>query len=515
MVLLSLAIDPFLQQIVDVGERQTLVSQGTVPKVVRMLDNVVQEQDSLDFMAPLTQLITTMGHFYNRNAVPSNISAFCPNTDCTWPIFDTLSICSSCTDMSAELSFGCHMEQGGWKMNYSSSDATIGAEPTTSCGWFFNRTGDTPMLMTGYSTSIDDNRTAQALLMRQLNFRDPFTDEVYWNGSLAFKHVPNPLANFAVVASSDIAALYTNATPAAYECVMQLCTRTIAASYSQGRYEERILSEYRNMTRRVEPLTVGVNAAGFDYLYGQNVSIEPPGQSETFFASNVSMMELRFSFDRFLPSYLTLAIGKEMSQLRFNNEVDADQGQKSFDSSCTRWLKSGGIESSVHEMAQFMSVALRNTVHAVPVYGTGVFETFIRIRWSYASLPAVVLLFTAILLFSTIAQMSGSCPSRKSSLFTLMHGLSADARATLDTTYSMHELRQRARHIALFTNVKGDQQSLSIAEYRKAEPPYAEELFAQDTGIRQMPQACNSIKQKMYGHVTHIPQSHLKISDTF
>ena len=456
LVILSLAIDPFLQQIVEFAERPSMVNRGTVPRVVNMSESVVLKQDDVEFMSPLTQLMTTIGHFYTRNAVGPDITAYCPNVDCTWPVFDTLAICSSCQDMTAELSFGCFPEPGEWKMNYTSEDTGSHSEPSTSCGWFINGTSSRPMLMTGYSATKNSTRSPQALLMRQLNMRDPLTDEVYWNGSVAFKHIPNPLANFVVAASSDVAAIYANATPTAFECVFHLCTKTIAARMVQGRYEERVVSEYRNLTRRVEPITVGRNAAGLDYLYGQSVAITPPGQNETFFAGNVTMMEMRFSFDRFLPSYLTLALGEKDPDLRFNNEVLPPEGQKSFKAQCGRWLQPGGIEQTVEDMGRLMSIALRSTVHSIPVYGSGLSETYIRLRWAYGSLPAVVLVLTAVLLATTVAQTGFSRSSRKSSLFTLMYGLSPSTRASLEKTHSLHALRQNARNLLVYTNENDD-----------------------------------------------------------
>lgn len=422
------------------------------------------EQGGNEVIGSQPQMLEAIGKSYLTISVAANYSAFCPNTECSWPVFDTLAICSSCQDITDELKFGCREESGEWKPRKSRPNTADEEMPRTSCGWFFNISDDKPTLMSGYALEDGSLSLGPSLLMRQLNLRDPLTDHTYWNGSLRFKDVPNPLADFAVVTSPSIASIYANETPAAFECMMQWCTRTIAATFSQGVYRERVLSEYKNMTKRVEALKVERKDGFLDYLYGQSVSITPPGQTETFTVGNNSMLKTRFAFDRMIPNYLTIDNGSTATALRYNNDMSEEEGgQVSAAVNCSDWLQPEGIRRSVEEMSLAVSNAFRTSLYGEPVFGTGVFETYVQVRWVFFSLPLIVMGLTMVLLCNTVLQSQHAESGKRSSLYTLIYGLDSEGKVEFEALHSLYEIKMRAKQIAVYVDIKGIDQRVRLA----------------------------------------------------
>jgi hypothetical protein len=152
---LSLALDPFFQQLVSYPQRSSSVDRGTVPRSVMWLagSNIFQNKNfSVDpLLSPDPALVSPIDEFMANDGpftIPQ-ISPFCASNDCSWPIFDTLGVCSECADVSSMLQFGCMQENGFWRSDWVPSTGWTTNVSLTSCGYFFNATGPKPMLMSG------------------------------------------------------------------------------------------------------------------------------------------------------------------------------------------------------------------------------------------------------------------------------------------------------------------------------------------------------------------------------
>ena len=89
--------------------------------------------------------------YYRYNSTSYSLATFCPSQTCTWPVFQTLSVCSRCRPINSALTFGCHNESGIWQPTFDPDAPPTNATAGMSCGWFFNATSQDPVLMTGYS----------------------------------------------------------------------------------------------------------------------------------------------------------------------------------------------------------------------------------------------------------------------------------------------------------------------------------------------------------------------------
>jgi hypothetical protein len=330
ITLLSLALDPFFQQLVAYPQRPSDSDRSTVSRSVQFstdsnrygnstLDGFLGPDSGLD--DPIMRFLTESGPF----TIP-NITPFCASDDCTFPPFDTLGVCSECADVSSMLQFGCLHEDGFWRGDWVTTTGWNTDVSLMSCGYFFNATSSKPMLMSGYAINSTQNGVAagEALVMRQLGLRDPRTEEVYWDHSINFKHVPSPIIDFITVAVPDASAAWLNQTPTAQECVLQWCTKTIAARYHEGNYTERILSTFTNNT--MIPYPLDFNASNYNYEYLINITITPPGQDRTFVVPNDTALQTIFSFDLLIPQYVTQLNSSALPILRTHNDQnDSDE----------------------------------------------------------------------------------------------------------------------------------------------------------------------------------------------
>ncbi|KAF2430985.1 hypothetical protein EJ08DRAFT_206377 [Tothia fuscella] len=441
ITLLSLALDPFYQQLVTYPQRPSDLDRSTVSRIVKYStdDSLFVNSSNAIYFGSDSAIGSVMRSFY---AYPSlfqvpEMAPFCASNDCAWPPFNTLSVCSQCEDISSLLHFDCLPDDGYWRFNWNMS---IPAVPTTSCGYFFNSTGPKPMLMSGYAINSSTNAPGEALVTRQLNFRDPRTEEVYWEHSINFKNVPNAIVNFASVSVANAEAAYRNQTPVAHECVLRFCTQKIAARYYKGNYTENILSTFTNHTQRPWPIIMDGDAS---YNYVQNITIIPPDQDEIFSVDNKTMLQAIFAFDYKLPFYVTQQNTSALPLIRTEN--DRNDSRLTFLYSVDYW-STRNISNYVADLATAMAHAIRlHPTSSEKVLGSGSLEVYVHISWGWFTLPAMLLIGTLLFLVITMVQSrrQGASVFKTSAVATLANGLDDSTKQRVGSD-SLSELFDKA-----------------------------------------------------------------------
>jgi hypothetical protein len=137
LTLLLLAIDTFFQQVTDLPERWALDGFGDIPRVVRYEgDNGdIYEDGYPNSMEDINLRQATLKFFYYNgnepvafgNGTKAEIPLSCPSSRCDWPAYDTLGICSSCTDVSELLTYACLTTKLDW---ISSVLSNVTTQPT-------------------------------------------------------------------------------------------------------------------------------------------------------------------------------------------------------------------------------------------------------------------------------------------------------------------------------------------------------------------------------------------------
>lgn len=459
--ILSLALDPFFQQLIALPIRASLENRSRIPRTIRVdLTKTYVNNGSVEIGYNGALDIALGTYFIGDHELElANTTFFCPSDECSWPRFETLGICSRCQDIADTLEFGCTNEPGEWRREHTQVLRGSQLELNrTSCGWYFNMTEEHPMLMSGYSISETQATMADdALVMRILNMRDPLTNDLYWNGTMRFPDITAPIANFAIVNSHNLAAVFQNRKPDAYNCVMQWCTRTIEASFSHGQLTERVLSTFTNDTQVSDPLNVSKIEDYWDYTFTQDVILEPPSAINTFSVSNNSALSSRFTMDNWAPSFLTQANDSDTQWLRYmNGFLPSDGGGRpgARNSGKAEWIARGYIPNAMEDMAYAMTTALRNNKKiSEDILGTGAPQVFVEVRWGWLAFPIALLVLSITFLLVTIWQMSSHDRVWKSSSLTvLVHGLSWDAKYAFRDIKTMRGIRDKAAQLQVYLN---------------------------------------------------------------
>jgi hypothetical protein len=186
LILLLLAIDTFFQQVVEMQTRWTLLDVenasgmlllSTVPRVTHYSPRVSMEyRDGVELLQKNEELLTVANSFFYDNGTQptrfgngtrADIPVNCSTSNCTWPIYETLGVCSSCHDVSENLTFGCKTGRADWIVN-TTSTGPIAMPNGSFCGYFFETTNEIYVLMSGYMLEPTSSEPGAALLVRML-----------------------------------------------------------------------------------------------------------------------------------------------------------------------------------------------------------------------------------------------------------------------------------------------------------------------------------------------------------
>lgn len=458
ITILTLALDPFFQQIVTYPQRPRANGKSSIARVVAYdPPHYSYLVNGSKFTYAPDALYSAIGGVVvdrlGADILPAPV--FCPSDDCRWPSFRTLAVCSQCKDMSQYLTFACLQDPGDWKADYARKANGTNYPTSTSCGYFLNATSDTPMLMSGYSvTGVGNNGTpGEALAARTLNLHDFDSGMKYWDGSLLFKSKKVPIMDFLTVGISDGASPYINSTPVALECVLKWCVKTIESTFVNGDLSEKVISAFENDTQTIsDRLEWNASQNRLNRFY-HNESITPPGQNTTFSVNNQTILEFALALSSISPASLTAT--NLTAPYRLKYQILTGQPTKSILTNFTAMRPPENVADNVEKLATALTDVMRSNQNSTePVLGTGSFEVFIHVRYGWLTLPLIIVVATLFFLVATIRKASREQAGiwKTSSLATLMHGLSWDAKTHGDggSLWRMGDMKNRADDLSVY-----------------------------------------------------------------
>ena len=451
--LLSLALDPFFQQLVSFPSRPSDQTPSTVSRLVRLLNpNQIFNADGTTGNIADTTMRTVVPAFFRSNTSLFPLDTFCPGETCSWPEFDTLAVCSSCSDITSHLTHACLNENGSWRRDFNPEPPKTYSTRSMSCGWYFNATSDDPVLMTGYN--LEGHGT---VISRHLAYHDHIQNDLYWDGSLLSKHIPTPLADFAVVSNSDFDAVHRNETPQAISCTYRWCVKRMSASYSAGVYHETPIAVYTNDTKVADPLSCTTYADGTrDWTYAANITLSPPNSTDLYFIENRTMLSARWAIDDYIPNAIIQpdATSPIIVQYPLPTELGGPLTETAYNN---LWLQPGEALNLVERLATDLTNMLRNDLRfGETVYGSGMFVTYIEVDWAFFTFPLAVLAMTLVLLVATIIQTHRKDVWKASDLTTLVHGLSEASKTSLKEANTVQEVRRMAKELPVYLTAYND-----------------------------------------------------------
>ncbi|KAF2184597.1 hypothetical protein K469DRAFT_739266 [Zopfia rhizophila CBS 207.26] len=442
IVIFSLALDPFFQQVVSYPSIWELQGNSSIPSVIRyepeFAVQVQSGQVALLRDRDIQQI--TERFFYDNGTQPvpfgngtrPDIPLSCPTSNCTWPSYETLGVCSKCADVSQLLTFACLETRIDWFANLTG----VGTESTypngTVCGYFLNADSKAPILMSGYSVDTASMKTGEALVMRTLPLISNPSRKPVFGGSINFKDVRNPIADFLIVgASSNSAGVYHNVTPEARECVLAWCVKSIKSSYYWAQYvEEEEEEPVWNTTAgpspwRTEPF-ISRTLNSTLIFYDQNITVIGVHNGTTYGLSNDTALQTIFIFDDILPSFVTVQNPLATPFLRGQVTLTGPPKLRRLD--VNPWTEPNNVTHHIERLATALTNAIRSSNSSVPIYGKAFNkETYVTVRWVWLSLPVGLLLLSLLFLVGTVVKSSREREHvgiwKTSAVATLLYGL--------------------------------------------------------------------------------------------
>jgi hypothetical protein len=470
LIVLLLAIDTFFQQVVTFPNEWTLHEiPGEIPYVVQYDRPYLMEfQGGWETVVYDTDLLPIVQQYLYRNGskpVPfgtsfrPDIPLSCPTSNCTWPTYDTLAVCSQCSEVSdlLDITFACLDTTVDWSTNWEGPLSKVPYPQNKVCGHFLNITADLPILLSGYTVNTNsDNIYGETLLLRTLPLTTHLTKErLYGVGSVAFKNTRNPILDALIASTTDgPESVYQNKTPTVHECVLSWCVQTIESSYDLGGYNERIVSSYHNTTIGPNPWIsweIPVEQGGGTWIeYKENITIIPkwidsnvtkPNDTTIEYGTNIVTASMFMAvFNDFFPASFSVNNVSAIPRLRFKEFMDGpSQRYLPF----SPWMAPNNLTRHLEKLATAMTNRVRSSGSSEMLQGEAFYsEQYVVVQWEWLIFPFLLLALSLVFLVLTIIKTSKDTSTgiwKTSAMPTLIYSLPKDAQTKLSPSSTWND----------------------------------------------------------------------------
>jgi hypothetical protein len=469
IMLCSLALDPFFQQVVDFPERWALRRDlsSAIPRLTYYDPLDVPEWFHHEEQLVLDSAIypVVKSYFYGNGSEPvefgngtrPDVPLSCPTSNCTWPEYETLAVCSRCEDVSESLDIvlTCLNTTIDWSANWTGPIKDDPYPNGTVCGYFLNATSETPFLLSGYifNESDPNNTFGEALMMRTVPLTDFDTKEpLYGQGSIRFKTTLNPLLDTLISSVNDgVAGVYRNETPSVHECMLTWCVQSIRSSYAWGIYSENVTSEYWETTS--DPIPWPWQAYEIDtgtyLIYDTDITLTSPSSGVTYGLSNDTLLPVISIFDDLFPAFYTAEDEKIEPLLRYHNFFD---GPWTRTLQFNPWLAPNNVTRHMERLATSITNVMRSSNKKDMIPGNAFSrENYVDVRWQWLTLPLGLLSIALIFLSATIAKSASERDRvgvwKTSAYATLLYGLPDEMQNKITRSGSTGTPRSKAKEL--------------------------------------------------------------------
>lgn len=379
ITVLSLAFDPFMQQVVlyrlrSVPRNTAAIgrSQGWYPNPNDILDS---DYISLNLKAAF------YNGLFNEDAAPQ-LTPICATGNCTWLPMSTLAFCSKCEDVTSPSPVKCNLTSTVGAYDYGSTegscDVDIPGVPS------FNYSGS--------SNTADSSSTMMQFLS---------IGTLGQNGHDSIGGIKGPYGGFTRV---SFAAINNPEVTNVTTCVMFPCVRTYNLSVIEGNLVSAEISRW-------------YNESGINYNALENVTLSPP----THEGGNTTTGT---------PFVVEASNSQQIANLLYNSfnghvEEDSINGRNFSSDYIQAAYAAKDLGQLMSNVADSLTNYIRNS-SSVPYRGTvwGV-ETYVHVRWIWLILPIALAPTSLLFLLSAIWASSHRNIKvwKSSSLATVFHGL--------------------------------------------------------------------------------------------
>jgi hypothetical protein len=462
LTVLLLAVDSFFQQLTDLPTQKTLQGKGHVPRAIwyepqfpREYINGLEASQINARMQPLADnffLDNGTQPVDFGNGIRPDIPLSCPTSICTWPPYETLGICSQCTEAPQILAYNCTRTRIDWTSNLNSTSSTY--PNATVCGYFLNATSDNPVLVSGYTVGPESQLQGETLIMRTMPLVTNPLRRALWGGSINFKDIRNPIVDVLISSAADKSQVRAHVAPTIHECVLASCVKTIQSSYAYGAYREDILTTRMNHTIGRWPWATyrpaGMNGTITDYLEDMIISTPSTTTNHSGFRwgmNNDTVLGMVMIFDRMFPAFTTVANNSTQGILRWRTGSQTEIRTVHLETN--PWLPPNNITLLFERLA----IAMTNAIRSDPSSSTtiegdaSIAETYVVVRWAWLAFPLAMLGLSIVFLIATMVKTSQSAQGnlgiwKTSAIPTLLFSLPEDVRHDLPSTSTWHRTQK-------------------------------------------------------------------------
>lgn len=462
LILLLLAIDTFFQQVVDYPDVWAPeLEQSEIPRVVQYTPFYTPEYyagyetnfPDPNFRRSLSQFMIDNGTqpVPFGNGTRADVPLSCPGSSCTWPVYETLGVCSECADVPDLLEYACLPTKIDWSTTQRGPNVESSYPEKTACGYFINATSNAPVLMIGeVINGANVSETGEMLLARSLPLTEILTKKRLFGGSIQFGQFANPILDTLVVSALGWEDGYQKMIPIAQECFLAWCVKTIKSSYNSGEYNEEVLSIFRNSTSVPDPwqsssfeeenetmtMTIYTTDIVLTPPPAYRVQDKPPLYNDTYYLSNLTASNVMQVFDDYFPSSYTTTSLAASPMMRYKNYADGPSNRKVH---FNPLLAPNNVTRHFERMASAFTNAIRSDPDCyVMVEGQALNKKkFVSISWEWLIFPFALLLLSLAFLVSTIIKTSKNPATgiwKTSAMPTLIYGLPEETRAGLNNS---------------------------------------------------------------------------------
>ena len=480
LIVLLLAIDTFFQQVVTFPDRWTRhQTPGEIPYVIQYEPPYLMEfQGGWETSVYNNDLQPVVQQFLYRNgskpvsfgtSYRPDIPLSCPTSNCTWPVYDTLAVCSKCTEVSEllDVTFTCLETALDWSTDFEGPLSDVPYSQKKMCGHFLNSTADHPILLSGYTVDTDrDNIPDEVLLLRTVPLTAFLTKErLYGVGSVAYKNIRNPIMDALIASASDgPESVYQNKTPTVHECVLSWCVQTIQSSYGLGGYNEHTISSYYNTTVGPSPwISFDIpeeEGGGIWIQYKENITIIPTNTSSQparptnlelgYGTSNVTVAGIMGIFDDFFPASYSVKNVSAIPRLRYKN-FPGGPFQRYIP--WTPWMAPNNLTQHLQRLATAMTNRVRSSDSSETLMGEAFYtDKYVLVQWEWLIFPFLLLTLAFVFLVSTVIKTSKDTSTgiwKTSAMPTLIYSLPKEAQKEMNPSSSWDSAHESSKKLRI------------------------------------------------------------------
>ncbi|KAI0440957.1 hypothetical protein F4803DRAFT_525272 [Xylaria telfairii] len=462
IVLFSIAVDPFTQQLVQYKQGMVYTPDAdTTTKQARRYSKGNEYKAQVQSDDPASQEFAEVHTFADADF--SMLSAIfygldqplfdviqqspyqCQTGNCTWPVFETLAVCSRCANVTHELKrFASDGHQSFillWGVDASTGMPGNGTAFMLPNGHYIENQDGVVYGTSNYSppqgsviiTTLGTTDASETITMQDL-------DTLIWSMSI-LRVTPN---------STNSTAAWPNLPLSATECALYFCVKRYEAIVAKGTLQmtDEIVSDaFRQQDFGNDPGTFDLQ---FLYYHGTDVTLLSPTSGNTFNISRGAVNGLTSNFQKTFASTLShypLDDGRvngyyvDLEEAKFEpNIIQALFSREDLNGTFTALAAS--MSNAIRRGADESSDGVSSTVTGK----RGTVVTFYKIVWPWITLHVLVTVTGLAFLVITILenQKHGqSTPAwRSSSLATLSRGTLV--RDILTGTESVKQMKKTA-----------------------------------------------------------------------